>query len=395
MSASPVAFEGRVRVGSVVDVQQVKDGRPSVRYPARVVHVHGPHLVVAAEWVQDVDIGHMRFEPGDRSIEHYWTDRWYSIWQVHRPTGQLKGWYANVCRPPVLDSASLQAVDLELDLWVWPDGRTVRLDEDEFERSAAIRRDPAAAHGARRAIAEVEHLVGRGLPSELDPQLDIRSRGRSVVQPGEPHGRGQEIVVRTVTFGKIRFAAPAISYSDDEGGVAYFRPAGTTNKVTAGALVRSSRRDRELALRTELRRRDFELADHRTRRAGSLVVAPWGDWFSVWLRADDVGDFHPYVVNIETPHRRTPIGYDVDDLCLDITLDRDLRWDLKDADDVDEREQEGIYSAEEATAIRAAGSAALIAIESRQPPFNGSFRDWRPDPDWKVPALGSGWDQHL
>src|SRR5687768_9038923 len=87
-----------LRQGARLTVSQVKHERQGARYPARVVYADGSHVVVAAVWTEEVDTEHFRFVPGDRSIEHYWTDRWYSVWQVHAADGQLKGWYCNIAR---------------------------------------------------------------------------------------------------------------------------------------------------------------------------------------------------------------------------------------------------------------------------------------------------------
>jgi predicted RNA-binding protein associated with RNAse of E/G family len=104
------------------------------------------------------------------------------------------------------------------------------------------------------------------------------------------------------------------------------------------------------------------------------------------------GDFIPWYVNIETPHVRTKFGFDIDDLCLDVVIDSSLKFALKDADDLAERAKIGIYEPAQVAAIRASAAAAIARIESRQPPFDGSWAGWRPDPSWRTPALLRGWD---
>jgi hypothetical protein len=156
--------------------------------------------------------------------------------------------------------------------------------------------------------------------------------------------------------------------------------------------VKTSRRERELALRAELAENCFELVDHLATGAASLLIAPRGHPFSVRCQPEEAtGDFVPQYVNIETPHRRSSIGYDVDDLCLDIVLDLDGSWALKDSAELDERIGAGIYSAAEGDGIRAAAAKALIHLESRQWPFNGAWRAWRPDPTWQLPQLPADW----
>ena len=80
----------------------------------------------------DRDLGYTVFQTGDRFTEFYYTNRWYNIFRIETKEGVLRGWYCNITRPAEISADTVRAVDLELDLWVWPDGRTLVLDEDEF-----------------------------------------------------------------------------------------------------------------------------------------------------------------------------------------------------------------------------------------------------------------------
>ncbi len=156
-----------VAPGQTLLVKQVKHERKGIEYPGRVVANDGTHLVVEAIWTETLDAGFVRFEKGDISTEHYFTDRWYSIFEVATPSGELKGWYCNVSRPVVIEGEELRSHDLELDLWIDPERRTLRLDEDEFEASGMRTRDPEAAGAALAAILELEALAQAGLDDVL------------------------------------------------------------------------------------------------------------------------------------------------------------------------------------------------------------------------------------
>ena len=150
-------------VGRSVVVQQVKLDRPGIDYPGRVVASDGTHLVIEAIWTETVDLGFVRFDKGDISTEHYWTDRWFSVFEVRTPSGDLKGWYCNVARPVELDYAVVRSRDLELDLWISPDRKEmIRLDEDEFEASELLRADAEASSMALTALSELESLSREG-----------------------------------------------------------------------------------------------------------------------------------------------------------------------------------------------------------------------------------------
>jgi uncharacterized protein len=136
-------------------------GQEVFAYSAEVMARTPTSVVVEATFARydRLDLGYTVFERGDRFVEHFYSDRWYNVFEVYTGgEGQLKGWYCNVTRPAVLGETLVSAVDLALDLFVYPDGRTLLLDEDEF---AELPLDDAER---RRALAAVEEL--RGLVDE-------------------------------------------------------------------------------------------------------------------------------------------------------------------------------------------------------------------------------------
>jgi hypothetical protein len=156
--------------GSRVSVRLVKKRHPDVEYEAVVAFDDGTHVIVRGTWSEEAarDLGFVRFEPGDVFTEHYWRDRWYSIKEVRDAGGLLKGWYCDVARPVRVREGMLESEDLDLDLWVSADGRTIlRLDEDDFTASDLATRDPVAAAEARRALDELERMAREGLGGTL------------------------------------------------------------------------------------------------------------------------------------------------------------------------------------------------------------------------------------
>lgn len=82
----------------------------------------------------DMDLGYTRFRRDDRFVEWFYADRWYSIFEVHDVEDDaLKGWYCNFSRPANISNGRVVADDLALDLFIYPDGRTLLLDRDEFD----------------------------------------------------------------------------------------------------------------------------------------------------------------------------------------------------------------------------------------------------------------------
>jgi uncharacterized protein len=97
------------------------------------------------------------FKKGDRMLEWFFTDRWYNIFALHhRDNDSLEGWYCNITRPARIETNAIYADDLALDVMVYPDGRALVLDEDEF---ATLDLDDITRRQAQTALAELLGLV--------------------------------------------------------------------------------------------------------------------------------------------------------------------------------------------------------------------------------------------
>jgi hypothetical protein len=109
----------------------------------------------------EVMLGFTTFRRGDLFIEWFFSDRWYNIFEVHEGDSEyLKGWYCNITRPAIIGETSVMADDLELDVFVMPNGTVLLLDEKEFndldlptdERMNTLR----AVQDLRRLVADRE-----------------------------------------------------------------------------------------------------------------------------------------------------------------------------------------------------------------------------------------------
>lgn len=115
--------------------------------------------------VFDRDIGHSHLgliRCGTVSYEYYWLDRWYNIFRFHGPDGTFRNFYCNVSMPPVFAADVLNYVDLDLDILVWPDGRTAILDRDEYEHNlVTYGYPPDITERAELAVAELLDAIHR------------------------------------------------------------------------------------------------------------------------------------------------------------------------------------------------------------------------------------------
>jgi predicted RNA-binding protein associated with RNAse of E/G family len=98
---------------------------------------------------EDIEFEGLLLKRGDRFIETFFSDRWYNIFEIYDvKTGDLKGWYCNICRPAQIEDGHVYAEDLALDLIVYPDGNCRILDEDEFRAIDIPLEDQKYARGA-------------------------------------------------------------------------------------------------------------------------------------------------------------------------------------------------------------------------------------------------------
>jgi hypothetical protein len=110
-----------------------------------------------------IDLGFVVFEPGDYLDEYFYSDRWYNVYALHSPAGQLKGWYCNITRPAVFFLDTIESEDLELDLFVSPDRQTIMLlDEDEYAARGIEENEPVVHETVQAALYELRLRAERG-----------------------------------------------------------------------------------------------------------------------------------------------------------------------------------------------------------------------------------------
>jgi predicted RNA-binding protein associated with RNAse of E/G family len=138
----------------------------TLRYTGRVLEQHAGRIVLEAEFNHDdITIHEILLRRGDRFIETYYADCWYNVFAIHdRDDDRLKCWYCNIGHPAEIGDGVVSYIDLALDLLVYPDGRQLVLDEDEF---TALALSPEVQQQARLALQELQasftaRFTGRG-----------------------------------------------------------------------------------------------------------------------------------------------------------------------------------------------------------------------------------------
>ena len=114
------------------------DGTEYRRWEGTLAQRDESLIVIDAEFADDV-LHHLlgNIRRGTRTIEYYWLDRWYNIFQFLDSDGATKLFYCNVNMRPEISRGILSYIDLDLDILVLPDSSYQVLDLEEFEANAA------------------------------------------------------------------------------------------------------------------------------------------------------------------------------------------------------------------------------------------------------------------
>jgi predicted RNA-binding protein associated with RNAse of E/G family len=148
---------------SLVTVYKLNLAREVVfSWSGRVLRRVAGEIVLEAAFARGpLELGYVTLRPGDRFVEHFYSDRWYNVYAIYAvEDGAFKGWYCNITRPAEVAERDgrleIRSVDLALDYFVAPDGRALVLDEAEF---AELRLAPAEVEAARAALGELQRLA--------------------------------------------------------------------------------------------------------------------------------------------------------------------------------------------------------------------------------------------
>jgi uncharacterized protein DUF402 len=127
---------------------------------------------------------------------------------------------------------------------------------------------------------------------------------------------------------------------------------------------------------------------------GVLVLRRPGEAYSVWHFWDGPERrFVGWYLNLEEPFRRTSIGYDTQDLELDVWIPTGEPWRFKDEEKLDERVADGRYTAEQVAATRTLGTAIGAMLDRGEPWWGERWTSFEPDPGWRAPAFPDGWEE--
>ena len=178
---------------------------------------------------------------------------------------------------------------------------------------------------------------------------------------------------------------------DDVTSLALWFPKGTAWKAPTTPATRQREPNRGERLATCLVLDEWAFRDTAW-DVDTLVLVHEGDWHAVWVSWLDGGEHWGWYVNVQLPCRRTRCGIETMDLVLDVIVDPDRTWRLKDEDELETFVARGVFDRALAGRIRSQALSLAGRAERNEPPFDEPWPEWRPDPSWTLPVLPHGWE---
>lgn len=162
------------RLISMITVSKLNSlGETKIQYQGEIIERLSDRIIILAYWKHPLkDLGYVCFEPGDRFIEYYYTNRWFNIFDISNAGGERKGWYCNIAEPAYIHNDQIKQIDLLLDVWVDPWGTPLLLDEDEFEADTTL--NDRQRQGARLGLHDLLQMIAAQTePFLYDSRKDI------------------------------------------------------------------------------------------------------------------------------------------------------------------------------------------------------------------------------
>jgi hypothetical protein len=137
-------------------------GKPPVRYSGTSLPAPEGWVAVRAPWIHGTyELGYLTFQNGDTLDEFFALERPYNAFALYRADGEFAGWYCNVTHLTRIVDDEIHWHDLFIDVIVYPDGRTLVLDEDELAEAGVEASDPTLYAMILAARDELLELAAR------------------------------------------------------------------------------------------------------------------------------------------------------------------------------------------------------------------------------------------
>lgn len=102
-------------------------------------------------------------------------------------------------------------------------------------------------------------------------------------------------------------------------------------------------------------------------------------------------EFRGWYLNLQEPFRHTQLGFDTQDLELDVLVGLDGSWRYKDDEKLESWIDRGRWTSGAVDAIRKEGARLAVELECGRRWWADEWAGWTPDPRWRVPTLPADW----
>ena len=136
-----------IKIGDSVFVQSFKHNGSVHRTwsKALVIDVQEDFYVAVTDHTWVVESDGRRWLTKEPAICFYYKNKWFNIISMIRKTGIY--YYCNVASPSIFDGEAIKNIDYDLDVKVYPDGKYMILDQNEFEYHSNIMNYPSEIIG--------------------------------------------------------------------------------------------------------------------------------------------------------------------------------------------------------------------------------------------------------
>ena len=121
---------------------------------------------------------------------------------------------------------------------------------------------------------------------------------------------------------------------------------------------------------------------------GVLQLQRPGEMHAIWVFwHGPERECRGWYVNLQEPYRRTELGFDTQDLELDLVVGLDGSWHYKDEEKLPGWIDRGRWTESEVAAIRREGERVAGELDAGRRWWSEDWAEWRPDPAWRAPTL--------
>jgi len=146
--------------------------------------------------------------------------------------------------------------------------------------------------------------------------------------------------------------------------------------------------------RWNFKERNWQLEKYSWRTNRLLLLLEPEKYYSIiYFWNHESNEFLCYYINFQLPFQRSHCGVDTLDLDLDLIINPDFTYEWKDVDDYQKAIEHEIISPEWIQGVEEAKQVIFEKLEKRQYPYDGSWLNWMPDPNWRPPPLPENWDK--